>query len=98
MTLAQAHRIPLVGGRYPDANEPIQPIAWRCEHCKRLQPTAVESVVIHVDEVQSAWAGRVVKRHARFIRRMVVCPPCRRSIADMPAVAGERENAGEPHD
>jgi hypothetical protein len=73
----------LAGGAYPRPDEDATPIAWRCEQCKKLQPTNVPSHVIHIDEVQSAWAGTTVRRHARFIRRVVVCPPCRRSIAGM---------------
>ena len=75
----------LAGGNYPATTENAAPVAWRCEQCKKLQPTRVPSQVIHVDEVQTAWAGTTVRRHARFARRMVVCPPCRRAITDMPA-------------
>lgn len=79
------HSIDLAGGRYPGKAEDPTPVAWRCEHCRKLFGANIASEIIYVDEVQSAWSeSGGVKRHARFIRRMVVCPPCRRTIADTP--------------
>lgn len=72
---------PELAGGLPSADEGYRIVAWRCEACRKLQPTGIEAKVIHIDEVRSEWHGTTVKRHSRFVRRMVVCPPCARSIA-----------------
>lgn len=60
-----------------------KPVAWRCENCRKWQPAKIGSSVILVDEIADRWAfSGSVKRKGRFLRRMVVCPPCRRSITD----------------
>lgn len=55
--------------------------AWRCEHCRKLYPPAMEATVVVIDEVASRWShSGAVASKGRFARRMVVCQPCRRSI------------------
>jgi hypothetical protein len=59
-----------------------EPVAWRCENCKRWQPRSMAAKVLIVDEVAAKWSVvGAVAQHGRFARRMVVCPPCERSIA-----------------
>lgn len=73
-----------------------RPVAWRCEHCRRWQPAAYPSVVILVDEIGDRWVTYgAVKKKVRFARRMVVCDPCRRSIADVPGEPGKSSTEGE---
>lgn len=44
-------------------------------------PPELEAAVVVVDEVSQRWShtGAVAVK-GRFARKMVVCPPCRRSI------------------
>lgn len=65
--------------------EPEKPIAWRCENCRKWQPSSIASTIILVDEIGDKWNYRgSVHVKSRFMRRMVVCPPCRRIIGDQP--------------
>lgn len=71
----------------PDGQSPI---AWRCEQDRKLHPAAEGSYVVYIEEIGAAWYGSTVKRRPYFVRRMIVCRPCRRTIANM-----EGDNDGE---
>lgn len=60
--------------------ETDRPIAWKCESCRKWMPAGFPSHVILVDDVGSNWHGMGIKGLARFIRRMVVCAACKRTI------------------
>lgn len=56
-------------------------VAWRCEHCRKLMPMNIEALVILVDDLGGPSHSGGVTSRGRIARRMVVCPPCKRSIA-----------------
>lgn len=62
-----------------------RPVAWRCEHCRKLQPASIASSIILINETGERWnwAGNVARK-GRFMRRMVVCPPCKQKIVEGP--------------
>lgn len=68
-------------GGDPRPPETAEPVAWKCESCRKWIPVGYSSHVILVDDVDTRWSGRQgVKGLSRFLRRMVVCAACRRSI------------------
>jgi len=68
----------------PRFNGNIAPVAWRCEHCHKLQPAAARSYVLIVDEYAGKFStSGAMKQRARFARKMVVDGPCRRSIMEV---------------
>lgn len=66
----------------PDTQEPV---LWRCENDRQLHPATMASYVIYIEEIGSAWHhhdGGMVRRRPYFVRRMVVCHACHRSLTD----------------
>lgn len=70
----------------PQPGEDRTPIAWRCEMDRKLHPMSQPSYVVYIEEIASALTltgANTIKRHAYFIRRMIVCRACRRGIGDL---------------
>lgn len=84
----------MIPERVPAVGEDTTCIAWRCEHCRKLQTEATPSRIVYIDEISPGYYGQGVKRHTRFTRRMVVCQPCRRSIGDLTPTGAERTTEG----
>jgi hypothetical protein len=64
--------------------ENATPIAWRCEQDRKLHPATEPSAVVYIEEINAQWSFvGGTRRHGYFTRRMIVCRPCRRTIADV---------------
>jgi hypothetical protein len=72
-----------IGPPLPD--EDRTPIAWRCEQDRKLHPASEPSYVVYIEEIGAAYHGTTTKRRPYFIRRMIVCRPCRRTIGNFDA-------------
>lgn len=61
------------------------PQLWRCENDRQLHPMAVASYVLYIEEIGQVWhhvKSGTIKRRPFFVRRMVVCHACHRSLLD----------------
>lgn len=66
------------------AEPPPEPVAWRCEQCRKFISKRAKSNVVYVEEISQRMGQRVgYATRGRFTRRMVVCTPCRRTISDV---------------
>ena len=64
--------------RRPESDEPI---AWKCEGCRKWMAPSIPAHVILVDDIGPLRQGRLgVSGCGRFLRRMVVDSACKRSI------------------
>ena len=63
------------------------PVAWRCESDRKLHPSTEGSYVVYTEEPGPLIlsAGSMIRRRSYYTRRMIVCQPCRRTIANLEA-------------
>lgn len=70
------------------ADAPVAAVAWRCELDRTLHPMSEDSHLVYIEEVAQQWSHiGAVKTRGRFVRRMVVCRPCLRTITDLKGAA-----------
>lgn len=62
--------------------------AWRCESCRRLYPLSIGSHVLIIEDFGSLRLSGSMRSRPRYLVRMVVCPPCQRTIEN---VEGSKE-------